>query len=157
MSSSNIENVDNAGELHSVIMDSLKRRGVLGKISANVRAEVFHTIEDKTIPMPEKTNEVYLATELIREYMMSSQLNSSLSVFNEESGQPMEMRVDREFIGGELGFNVMDETYESKEVPLLVLLVSHLLSNRKQHERGHVRDMDMHGELNDSVEVNADD
>ena len=41
--------IDSASELHSVIMDSLKRRGVIGKVSANVRAEVFHTLEDKTV------------------------------------------------------------------------------------------------------------
>jgi hypothetical protein len=134
-------------ELHAVMMESLKRRGVLGKISANIRAEVFHTLEDKTVAMPEKPVEVFLATELIREFLMSSELNSSLSVFNEESGQPAEMRVDREFLGGELGFNVMDEPTSSRETPLLVLLVSHLLAERKRRE----------AYADVSLEVNVDD
>ena len=137
-------NIDNAGELHSVIMDSLKRRGVLGKLSANVRAEVFHTLEDKTVPLPDKPTEVYLATELIREYMMNASLNSSLSVFNEESGQPNEMRVDREFLGGELGFNIIDESRAAKETPLLILLVTHLLSERKRIELGADDSLDVH-------------
>ena len=138
------ERIDNAGELHAVIMESLKRRGVLGKISANVRAEVFHTLEDKTVPLPDKPTEVFLATELIREYMMSTSLNSSLSVFNEESGQPNEMRVDREFLGGELGFNIMDESQSAKETPLLILLVTHLLAERRRSELGADDSLDVH-------------
>jgi hypothetical protein len=138
------ERIDNAGELHAVIMESLKRRGVLGKISANVRAEVFHTLEDKTVPLPDKPTEVFLATELIREYMMSTSLNSSLSVFNEESGQPNEMRVDREFLGGELGFNIMDESQSAKETPLLILLVTHLLTERRRSELGADDSLDVH-------------
>ena len=138
------ERIDNAGELHAVIMESLKRRGVLGKISANVRAEVFHTLEDKTVPLPDKPTEVFLATELIREYMMSTSLNSSLSVFNEESGQPNEMRVDREFLGGELGFNIMDESQSAKETPLLILLVTHLLTKRRRSELGADDSLDVH-------------
>ena len=138
---------DTAGELHSVIMNSLKSRGVLGKISANVRAEVFHTLEDKTVPMPAKPTEVYLATELIREYLMSANLNSALSVFNEESGQPSEMRVDREFLGGELGFNLMDETHSAKQTPLLVLLVNHLLAERAKND----------AYADESVEVNVEE
>ena len=123
-----------SSELHTVMMESLKRRGVLGKISANVRAEVFHMLEDKTVPMPDKPAEMYLATELIREFLMSSELNSSLSVFNEECGQPSEMRVDREFIGGELGFNLIDESASARETPLLVLLVSHLLTQKRRQD-----------------------
>ena len=138
------ERIDNAGELHAVIMESLKRRGLLGKISANVRAEVFHTLEDKTVPLPDKPTEVFLATELIREYMMSTSLNSSLSVFNEESGQPNEMRVDREFLGGELGFNIMDESQSAKETPLLILLVTHLLTERRRSELGADDSLDVH-------------
>ena len=136
--------IDSASELHSVIMDSLKRRGVIGKVSANVRAEVFHTLEDKTVPMPDKPTEVYLATELIREYLMNASLNSALSVFNEESGQPHEMRVDREFLGGELGFNLMDETQGAKETPLLVLLVSHLIAEKRKHEVDANDSLDVH-------------
>ena len=139
---------DNQGEdLHAVMLESLKKRGVLGKISANIRAEVFHTLEDKTVTMPEKPLEIFLATELIREFLMNTELNSSLSVFNEESGQPAEMRVDREFLGGELGFNIMDESTSSRETPLLVLLVSHLLTERKRRE----------AYADESLEVQAED
>jgi len=138
---------DSAGELHTVMMESLKRRGVLGKITANVRAEVFHTLEDKTVPMPDKPAELFLATELIREFLMSAELNSSLSVFNEESGQPQQMVVDREFLGGELGFNVMDGPTSAQDTPLLVLLVSHLLAERKRREV----------DADQSLEVHADD
>ncbi len=131
-------------ELHAVMMESLKRRGVLGKISANIRAEVFHTLEDKTVAMPEKPVEIFLATELIREFLMSTELNSSLSVFNEESGQPAEMRVDREFLGGELGFNIMEESTSSRQTPLLVLLVSHMLTERKRRETYADESLEVH-------------
>jgi hypothetical protein len=126
------DDIDTPSDLHDAMIASLDRRGVLGQIKSRIRAEVFHTIEDKSIGMPEKPKEIFLAGELIREFLMSSSLNSSLSVFNEEIGQPNEMNIDREFIGGELGFNMIDEKPQSQQVPLLVLLVNQLLGERKK-------------------------
>ncbi len=129
------EEVTTATELTDAITKALQRRGVLKKIKAELRAEVFHALEDKTVVLPDKPREVYLASELIREFLMSMQLDSSLSVFTEEIGQPQEMRVDREFIGGELGFNMIDER-RTGDVPLLVLLIRSLIDRKEQLQSG---------------------
>ena len=126
------DEIDSTTELTEAIYETLKRKGTLNKIKARLRAEIYNTIEDKSVAFPEKPPEVYLASELIREYLMSFKLNSSLSVFNEEQGQPAEMTVDRTFIGAELGFNLLEEKDEASQVPLLVLLVKHLMMQKEK-------------------------
>ena len=127
------DQIDSTSELSEAIYESLKRKGTLNQIKARIRAEIYHTIEDKTTTTPSKPKEGYLASEIIREFLMSSKLESSLSVFNEEMGQPSEMMVDREFVGGELGFNMIDEK-GTGSVPLLVLLVQRLLQEKEERE-----------------------
>jgi lisH domain-containing protein FOPNL len=121
-------------DLSEVVKEALSRRGVLNKVRATIRAEIFHALEDKTVTLPDKPREVFLASELIREFLQSSSLNSTLSVYNDENGQPADMTVDREFIGGELGVNVQDSFAGTSNVPLLVLLVKHLLDQKEDLE-----------------------
>jgi len=128
------EVVESLTDLSDTVKEALQRRGVLAKVKATIRAEVFHALEDKTVSLPDKPREVYLATELIREFLQTSRLNSSLSVFNDELGQPEQMAVDREFVGGELGVNVNDAIVGTAQVPLLVLLVKHLVQQREELE-----------------------
>ena len=73
--------------------------------------------------MPEKPRDIYLASELIREYLINFRLDNSNSVFCEESGQPEQMIVDREFLAGELGLNAQGS---NEKIPLLVLLIQYL-------------------------------
>ena len=128
------EDVETLTDLADTVKEALSRRGVLSKVKATIRAEIFHALEDKTVTMPDKPREEYLASELIREFMSLSGLNNSLSVYSEENGQPAEMAVDREFIGGELGVNVQDSMVGTASVPLLVLLVKHLLDQKDELE-----------------------
>ena len=128
------EDAETLSDLAEVVKEALNRRGVLAKVKANVRAEIFHALEDKTVTMPDKPRETFLASELIREFLQLSGLNNSLSVYSEENGQPAEMAVDREFIGGELGVNVQDNVVGTASVPLLVLLVKHLLDQKEDLE-----------------------
>jgi hypothetical protein len=114
-------------DLVEAITESLKRKGVYSKIKSQVRAEVFHTLEDKNTPAPEKPREVYLAAELIREFMIRFKLNNSLSVFCEEMGQPAEMGVNREFIGSELGLNTLQS---DPNIPLLISVLEHLMDKK---------------------------
>jgi hypothetical protein len=116
-------------DLVEAITESLKRKGVYSKIKSQVRAEVFHTLEDKNTPAPEKPREVYLAAELIREFMIRFKLNNSLSVFCEEMGQPAEMGVNREFVGSELGLNTLQS---DPNVPLLISVLEHLMDKKTE-------------------------
>ena len=127
------DQIDSTSELSEAIYERLRRKGTLNQIKAWIRADIYHTIEDKTVSTPSKPREVYLASEIIREFLMSSKLESSLSVFNEEMGQPSEMMVDREFVGAELGFNMIDEK-GTGGVPILVLLIQRLLEEKESRE-----------------------
>lgn len=128
------EDAETLSDLSEVVKEALSRRGVLNKVRATIRAEIFHALEDKTVTLPDKPREVFLASELIREFLQCSSLNSTLSVYNDENGQPADMTVDREFIGGELGVNVQDSVAGTSSVPLLVLLVKHLLDQKEDLE-----------------------
>ena len=93
------------------------------QLRARIRAEVFQSLEQQgeTVTPPSKPEDVYLACELVRELMMSLGLNNSLSVFQHESGQPSEMRIDRPYLASELGFRTNERT--DRDVPLLLLVV----------------------------------
>eukprot|EP01038_Epipyxis_sp_PR26KG_P011085 gene11085-14880_t len=123
------EVVNTQEDLTEAIKEALIRKGVYSKIKSQIRAEVYHSLEDKTVSMPEKPRDVFIATELIIEFMMNLQLNNSLSVFSEEVGQPSEMLVDREFIASELGLNAMGT---SEKIPLIILLIQHLMNQKEQ-------------------------
>lgn len=116
-------------DLVEAISEALKRKGVYSKIKSQLRAEVFHTLEDKTTVAPDKPRDVYLAAELIREFMIKFKLNNSLSVFCEELGQPAEMQVNREFIGGELGLNTLDT---DSNIPFLISVLQHLTDKKAE-------------------------
>ena len=73
------------------------------------------------MPAMSKPQDVFLACELVRELMMSLGLNNSLSVFQQESGQPSEMRVDRIHLASELGFRTNEKL--DRNVPLLLLVI----------------------------------
>ena len=61
--------------------------------------------------------------------MIKFKLNNSLSVFCEELGQPSEMAVDREFLGGELGLNTLDS---DPTIPLLISVLQHLSEKKAE-------------------------
>ena len=73
--------------------------------------------------MPSKPKDVFIAFEIIREFLINFQFDNTTSVFCEESGQPDQMLVDREFIVGELGLNA---TESNEKIPLLVLIIQYL-------------------------------
>lgn len=120
--------VDN--DLVIAVEEALRRRGVLNKMKAQMRAEVFHALQDKTLVFPDKPPDVFLATELIREFLTIFKLQNTLSVFCEEMGQPFDMTLDRQFIGNELGLNT---TGSNEQIPLMVYLVQYLKKNREEY------------------------
>ena len=127
-------------DLKAAVRQALEKKGVIKDLKARLRSEVYQCLEDKTFKMPDKPPDVFLATELVRELLISLKMENTLAVFCEEMGQPTEMRCDREFIGDELGFNVsrgsaIINVLKGKEnspapIPLLVQLVNHLRQNK---------------------------
>ena len=46
------DQIDSTSELSEAIYESLKRKGTLNQIKARIRADIYHTIEDKTASTP---------------------------------------------------------------------------------------------------------
>eukprot|EP01036_Dinobryon_divergens_P038821 gene38821-51031_t len=132
-------------DLKDALRRKLDSKGVLKEIKARIRAEVFNAIEDKSITMPEKPPEVYLASELIKEFLDCFHLSNTLSVFVEESGQPTEMRTDRHFLANELGFSLPTGEQDGP-MPLLIMIIKQLQLDRENKQ------MNMHS----STVVEAD-
>lgn len=136
------------------VTDALKRQGVYSKLKANIRAEVFNLLDDKTVEMPPPPRDVFLASELIREFLMIFKCNNTLSVFIEEmGGGPMEMYVDRPLLGHELGLNTLNC---DEKVPLLVMLVEYLKANRVEYIRNKDDSMIVEGAVNVSLTTDTD-
>lgn len=121
------EEIHTDNDLVDAVKEALERKGILSQIKAQIRAEVFHSLEDKTVSLPEKPPDVFIATELVKELLITLKLNNTLSVFCEEVGQPGEMGIDREFIGGEVGLNTIGT---NTNIPLLILIIQYLKKNK---------------------------
>jgi hypothetical protein len=118
------DEISHETDLLEAVKATLNRRGVASSVKAQLRAEVFHTLDDKTVELPEKPADVFISSELIREFLMQLNLRNTLSVFMEEIGQSNEMIPSRELISGELGINTLES---DKNIPLLVQIVQYMM------------------------------
>jgi len=73
-------------ELKDVLKETLEEKGVLSKIRAKIRAEIFSTLNDQGSEKAPISSENMLVNELIREYMEFNNYHHSLSVFIPETG-----------------------------------------------------------------------
>jgi lisH domain-containing protein FOPNL len=122
------------GDLITAVESALQRRGILDKLKAKIRAEVFHTLDDKEVVTNLRTEreipqDLFLVLELIKDFLTMMKLDNTMSVFCEEMGHSNDvLAVDRTFIGSELGLNTVGS---NERVPMLVLLTQFLKSNRE--------------------------
>ncbi|GAB1598458.1 lisH domain-containing protein FOPNL-like [Argonauta hians] len=113
-------------DLKNAISESLERKGVLNKIRAEIRAEVFHVLDEHSEGKPPLCNENLIINELIMEYLQYNKYNHTCSVLMAEAGQS-ETRLDREFIRNELD---VTEDAETSTIPLLYSLVNYFLQQK---------------------------
>lgn len=122
--------MENMSDLKNVIRQTLENKGILQKMKAQIRAEVFLSLEgNDPINQVEKPPEIFLACELIRELLISLDYRNSLAVFCEESGPTTEMSVHRDLIASELGLKLSNE---DKSVPLLLMIIKYLKDMKAQ-------------------------
>eukprot|EP01039_Chlorochromonas_danica_P003546 gene3546-3883_t len=114
-------------DLLSAVESSLQRSGAYRKIKGQIRAHVYHALEDKTVSLPDKPPDVFLAAELVKDFLTRFNLGNTCSVFCEEMGQPEEMAVDRELLGEELGVSTVGS---DDNMPLLLLLIQHMKNQK---------------------------
>ncbi|RYG70100.1 hypothetical protein EON64_01050 [archaeon] len=117
-------------DLFTAVEEVLKRSGTYKKIKAQVRAQVFQALEDKTVVMPDQPPEVFLVCEMLKDFLAKFKLNNTMSVFIEEMGLQESLRVERELVGHELGVNVLGS---DENIPLLLLLVKHMQQQKKDY------------------------
>lgn len=70
----------------TALKEALEKRGVLGQIKANIRAEVFHALDDQSEPRPPLSRENLLINELVREYLEYNKYKYTASVLTAGSG-----------------------------------------------------------------------
>ncbi|XP_004225990.1 centrosomal protein 20-like [Ciona intestinalis] len=101
--------------LKKALVESLETKGVMGKLKAQVRTEVYKAMDDPSVEKPKLSNENLLINELIREYLQFNRYKYSDSVLVAETGQP-EVQLDRKFLCKELN---VEDTEETIQIPLL--------------------------------------
>lgn len=70
----------------TALKEALEKRGVLGQIRANIRAEVFHALDDQSEPRPPLSRENLLINELVREYLEYNKYKYTASVLTAGRG-----------------------------------------------------------------------
>ena len=131
------EDISNETDLKAAVKEALERKGVLKDVRARMRASVYNCLEDRSVTLPEKrSRDLYLASELVRDFLISLNLSSTLSVFCEEMGQPSEILCDREFVAGEVGFSLSSKDKDNcnESIPLIISLVQKLRLGKDSYE-----------------------
>ena len=98
-------------------------------MQARLRAEIFHCLNDRSIPTPDKTEDLNLAFDIISDFLVGMKLDNTRSVFNEETGQESSLHTDRHNLARSVGVEIADN---QGDVPLLLLLIQHLQSHKRQ-------------------------
>lgn len=107
------------GDLSDAVVASLKDSGKLGKITAEIRAEIYKILsnDDKLKEKIPVCKENFVINELIREYLQYNGYTNSLSVFINETGQPEEP-MNRDFLSHSL------EVTPHKHIPILYTITN---------------------------------
>ena len=85
-------------DLKNVLRETLEQKGVLGKVKAQIRAEIFTALDADNAGKPAIPQENVLINELIREYLEYNKYYNTVSVLVAESGQPVDPPFDRNFM-----------------------------------------------------------
>ncbi|XP_075687461.1 centrosomal protein 20 isoform X2 [Rhinoderma darwinii] len=108
--------------------DTLDKKGVLGQLKAQVRAEVFAALDDQSEPRPVLSHENLLINEMIREYLDFNKYKYTSSVLTAETGLS-DIPLDRPFLAREL--NIIENS-SIKSVPILYGMLAHFLHGHSE-------------------------
>ena len=74
-------------ELKTSLKETMIKRGILNKIKAEMRQEIYEALDNDDNPKPKLTRENFIINELIKEYFNCNDYNYSSKVFQSETGQ----------------------------------------------------------------------
>lgn len=106
-------------DLKSALKITLENKGVLQQVKAQIRAEIFNSLDEQETEKPQLSSENILINELIREYLEYNHHFHTVAVLLPESGQP-EGSLGRTVLAKEL--RIADEGH-TRDLPLLYTLV----------------------------------
>ena len=107
-------------DLRGAVMANMERRGADKAIRARIRAEVYASLNNEAISPPEAIpNEVYLAGEIIKDFLVRMKCENTLSVLSQELGLDAENSLERDFLLEEVGVGSSKE----RDIPALLLLI----------------------------------
>ncbi|TPX71440.1 hypothetical protein SpCBS45565_g00997 [Spizellomyces sp. 'palustris'] len=121
---------DEISSLKTLVSDVLAKRGVLGKIKAQLRSSVFSVLQNEAKPLPLENGKVQalhaspdgrIALALVRDFLKHLDLEYTLAVFEPEASMTDLVLNDAEIYSA---LNLSEK--EDKDKPLLL----HLLDNR---------------------------
>lgn len=142
-------------ELKDTLFKVLEQRGILEKLRAEIRAELFAEIDlgagseaSLSVPAPPAARETVLLNELFRDYLAFNGYEHTLSVFLAETAQPREPVLSRQFLRKELGIselrsstvvsaNMTSSPASATEAPLLYSLLAGYVRNYFVSSRFH--------------------
>ena len=116
-------------DLKNVLRETLEQKGVLNKVKAQIRAEIFTALDADNAGKPAIPQENVLINEMIREYLEYNKYYNTLSVMVTESGQPVDPPFDRNYIERRLQINSQPTSSSKPQVPLLYEIVNGLQKN----------------------------
>ena len=109
-------------ELKASLKETMIKRGILNKIKAEMRQEIYEALDNDDNPKPKLTRENFIINELIKEYFGYNDYNYSSKVFQSETGQ-IKNNLNRNDLAKEL--NII-EGENNKNKPLLYSIFSGL-------------------------------
>lgn len=145
-------------ELCDSYKESLERKGILDRIRAELRAEMYHSLQkDPKVAVtavrpssrsssnaavqrnngrkPNPPLEYFMINEMVQEYLFFHGYNHAASLFEVESQMRREENLGRDFIQREIGVDagfIHHTGKTSGQVPLLYALTSRAINSKRQ-------------------------
>ena len=109
--------------LRGALVTSLENRGAAKAIKAKIRAEVYASLNNDTIETSHTLpGDVYLAGEILKDFLVRMKCENTLSVLTQELGLNSQESLEREFLLQELG---IDGSSKEGDIPVLMLMIQY--------------------------------
>ena len=119
--------MDSIEELKSSLKETLIKEGILNKIKAEMRQEIYNFIDKDNEPKPNLTKENFIINLLIKEYFDYNNYTFSSNVLVSETGQ-IKTDFNRDELTKEL--NII-ESVNNKNKPLLYSILSGFMNHEE--------------------------
>ena len=119
--------MDSIEELKSTLKETLIKEGILNKIKAEMRQEIYNFIDKDNEPKPNLTKENFIINLLIKEYFDYNNYSFSSNVLVSETGQ-IKTDFNRDELTKEL--NII-ESVNNKNKPLLYSILSGFMNHEE--------------------------